>query len=473
MIDDPTTDGREFVDAQDRLAQAIERAQVGEDRQLAQEVREKGEQLATLLHGLLRTSRLHAADNQAFDQPVAEFRACLEHLTSRLGPVSLVTVEDQVYINDVRVRFGEKTGKPGELGAELRKHNVGGMTFHVTPRDQDIRSLIACFALQPAPGSPRVALSRALAKRGVTQVEFSGIFRYLMAGETRKQQNRDMPGLFERAKRAVDQMWDNTASGRVLNALPLRRMVAEILDVGPGDESLWDEPPKGAPHITHAQRVNHLALLLGKSIGLDDAILQDLGVAALLHDVGYATPPEDARAAHLPHIVAHCVDGARMLACRRGFHEAKVRRVLASLHHHRDFNDRRGRPPLFARIIRIAEDFDNYTRLDGGGLSPPEALGPLVAGAGSRYDAVLVRVFVNTLGRFPPGTLLQLTDDSVVRVISIVRNPSTFGTPRARVVVMFDGVPPDPPRVIDLATEGRPARILRSMDAAPKPRQYH
>ncbi len=465
-------DRRAWLDVQDRLAQAIERAQVGEDRHLAQAVRELGEQLATQLHGLIRTSRLYAADNQAFDKPVAEFRACLEQLVNRLGPVHLVTVEDQVYVNDVRVRFGEKVGKPGELGAELRKHNVGSITFHAVASDEDIRALIAGFARPPAPGSPRVALTRALEKRGVKHIEFGGIYRYLMAGESR-QARRDVHGLVERAQRTVDQMWGNTSSGRVLNMLPLRRMVAEILDIGPEHESLWDNPPRGADHVAHAQRVNHLALLLGKAIGLDHSILQDLGVAALLHDVGYAAPPEDVRTSHLPHIVAHCVEGARLLACRRGFHEAKVRRVLASLHHHRDNQDRRGKPPLFARIIRIAEDYDNYVRPEAGGLSPPEAIMCIAAGAGARYDPLLVQVFVNTLGRFPPGTLLQLTDGSVVRVISVVRAPSLFATPRARLMVMFDGAAPNEPRVLDLATEGRPAKILRSMDAAPKPRRYH
>jgi len=59
----------------------------------------------------------------------------------------------------------------------------------------------------------------------------------------------------------------------------------------------------------------------------------------------------------------HTVLGSRMLACRRGFHEAKVRRVLVALHHHRDYANRSGSPPpLFGRIVRIAEDCDNYNR---------------------------------------------------------------------------------------------------------------
>ena len=73
-------------------------------------MRERGEQLADILFGLLKTSRMHEADNQAFDRPIADFRDCLQSLTYVLGVVNLVTVEDQVYVNDVRVRFGERSG---------------------------------------------------------------------------------------------------------------------------------------------------------------------------------------------------------------------------------------------------------------------------------------------------------------------------------------------------------------------------
>lgn len=461
----------EFNKVQDRLAHAMERARVGEDRQLAQEVRERGEQLANVLHGLLRTSRLHDADNQAFDAPVNEFRSAVRALTDALGVVNLVTVEDQVYVNDVRVRFGEKSGTPGALGQELKKHNVGGITFHATPSDQDVRALVQLFARPPAGSSPRMALARALYKRGVKQIELTGIYRYLRAGEVRRSGDNATTDLMERAQLTVTQTWNSAFSGRVLNALPLRRLVAEILETGPGSEALW-EPIDAPPHIAHAMRVNHMSLVIGTGIGLDQATLQDLGVSALLHDLGYAAPPEiQGGTGRLHHTLAHTVLGARMLACRRGFHEAKVRRVLVALHHHRDFANKSGTPPpLFGRIVRIAEDYDHYTRPDAFGLSPPEALSAIVGGSGTRYDPVLVQTFVNIMGRFPPGTLLELDDGRTVRTLSVVREPSLFAAPRAFVVGEDKGWIPDYPSVIDLATEGRPVRVLRTF--TPRRRVY-
>jgi hypothetical protein len=449
---------------QDRLAHAIERAQVGEDRELAQEVRERGEQLANLLYGLLRTSRLYAAENKAFDAPVTELASCVARLTARLGPVTLVCVQDQVYVNDVRVRFGEKTGKPGELGVELSKHNVGGISFQEPPTDDHIRALITGFAQAPEPSSPRAALSRFLAARKATGIELGGINRFPKVGERSAGESgaREAREVVERADETIAGVWRNAAAGHMINALALRRMVAELLALGVEADEVWRAGADAPPHVAHAMRVNLLALTIGKAVGLPESVLQDLGVAAVLHDIGYTA--EGAIPLEASHLAVHPIAGARALALRKGFHEAKVRRVLAALDHHRDHADPRGRPSLFGRILRIAEDFDNYCRPEGGGLSPAEALVGMLPGAGTRYDPVLLQLFVNRVGRFPPNTLLELDDGRVVETTSLVDEPASFGAPRAVVRRMPDGRPPKRVVIVDLAVEGRPRRLLRGLD---------
>ncbi len=106
--------------------------------------------------------------------------------------------------------------------------------------------------------------------------------------------------------------------------------------------------------------------------------MQDLGVAALYHDCGYAagrrrTHP---RSPSRPTPSA----GARLLMRQRGFHEAKTRRVLVALQHHQDANAK-PRPGLFGRIVRIAEDYDTLSRRSGR-LSPTMALAAMLQGGG-------------------------------------------------------------------------------------------
>src|SRR5438309_10601902 len=94
----------ELARAQESLGRSIGRARAGDDPQLAGIVREKGEQMVGLLFGLLRMSRSYAPDNPALNQPVSELTGAISRLAGLLGSINLVAVDDQVYLNEIRVR---------------------------------------------------------------------------------------------------------------------------------------------------------------------------------------------------------------------------------------------------------------------------------------------------------------------------------------------------------------------------------
>ena len=219
-------------------------------------------------------------------------------------------------------------------------------------------------------------------------------------------------------------------------------------------------PPTCPLHALHQLRVAQLALLVGRDLGLAPSLLQDLGVAALYHDCGYAAGSAAAGGVGVA-FERHAAAGARLLLRQRGFHEAKVRRVLAILQHHRDANDRL-RPGLFGRILRVAEDYDTLARRSGK-LSPTLALAAMLKWAGTRYDAVVLQLLINALGAYPPGALLKLEDGRVVRSAAPARSPETFATPLARCLRLADGSPaPDDLPLLDLRGAG-PLQLLRAL----------
>jgi hypothetical protein len=445
--------------AQEALGRALGRARIGEDRALANQVRELGERLAHLLAGLLRMTRLHSADNNAFNKPVEELHHTLVQLHDLLGSVHLVAVEDQVYVNDIRIRAGEKASSIRELSAELHRHNVGGITFHLPLEGPAVRALIAALGAAPAPAEPRNTLARSLHASGVAGLELQGRFRFRMAAES-GQELSDPRGFFSRALGATDEAFQNLAAGRVPNPLPLRRLVTELLERDPASEELWEEPAEAPPYAVHQLRVAQLALLVGRGLSLAQSVLQDLGVAALYHDCGYAAGGAGSGGVGVS-FERHAAVGARLLLRQRGFHEAKMRRVLAVLQHHRDANDRL-RPGLFGRILRVAEDYDTLSRRSGK-LSPTLALAVMLKWAGTRYDPVLLQLLVNALGAYPPGTLLKLGDGRVVRSVAPARSPEDFAHPLARCLRLADGSPaPDDLQVLDLRGVGG-LQVLRAL----------
>jgi hypothetical protein len=453
----PPHDVDDLTQAQEELGRAIGRARIGEDRALANLVRELGERLAHLLAGLLRMTRLHSPDNKAFNQPVEELHRTLVRLNDTLGSVHLVVVEDQVYVNDIRIRTGEKETGIQELGGELLRHNIGGLTFHEPLDDPGIRALVGILGGDAAPEEPRTAVVRALEGVGVSGLELLGRYRFRMAGES----GRDLSerhDLIPRALTAIDESFQNLVAGRVPNPLPLRRLVTELLERDLAAEELWEDPPDAPALARHLLRVAHLSLLIGTAARLPQDVLQDLGVSALYHDCGYAAGGKTGG----PNVdlKAHPMAGARLLMRQRGFHEAKTRRVLAALQHHRDFSAQ-PRPGLFGRMLRIAEDYDTLSRRSGA-LSPTMALAAMLKAAGTLYDPVLLQLLINALGAYPPGTLLQLEDGRIVRSIAPTPGPQSFTHPVTRCVTLADGSPasPDMPPV-DIRGAGR-VRVLRA-----------
>ncbi|MCA1828661.1 MAG: HD domain-containing protein [Myxococcales bacterium] len=433
----------ELAQAQASLGRSIDRARAGEDPQLAGIVREKGEQMVGLLFGLLRMSRSYAPDNPALNQPIAELTGAISRLVGMLGALNLVAVEEQVYLNEIRVRTPQQ-GKDGRsLSAELAPHSTGGLAFTSAPSEQQVRALLQCLHTKPPPERQRAALRQALVARGVDNIEPAVMHRLKTTGEAEKAAEKvDAKTVVTRGVELVEETWNGVAEGRRMNILPLRRVVTDLLELHPGYDQLWWNPPGGTQHGLHCFRVCQYALLLAEGASLSVGLRQDLGVAALLHDIGVARAGGGD-----PHIRA----GSLTLLQQPGFHEGKVRRVLAAFDHHRQIVETvGGRSTLFGRILHIADDYDNLVR---SGVSPSIAIGSISGGAGIRYDPVLFQAFINRMGKYPPGTLLKLADGRIVRTLSTVRSVETFAQPRSMVVRGADGKPPTVAIPVDLAQD--------------------
>jgi hypothetical protein len=450
--------------AQESLGRAIERARAGEDRALAQLVREGGEQVVRLLTGLLRLMRTHAPDNHAFDNPTRDLAAVLVKLIDLLGPLHLVCVEGQVYLNDIRIRMEERIGGAADLSEELRRHGSGGLSLGAPLDEQAIRRLVHTISAKAPSERPLAALQTALRDADLGTVTVQGLYRLRLTGEAAPAhgapEQREIQETLDRAASLVTEAWDNLAESRVPNPLPVRRLVNDIIDTTDYADQILEREQSGpsvnaAAHARHSLRVCTLAVMIGKELGLSNAALADLGVAAMFHDTGYASR-EDGFA---PPFERHGSAGARLLLKQRGFHQAKIKRLLVALEHHRPYA---ASPSLYARIVHVADDFETLTRHRPNGPlhGPAHALALMDGASGSLYDPVILQAFINRIGRYPPGTLLRLRDGRWVVSISGARTPASFDKPLCRLVRTADGAPVTDVFEIDLALTGEVARVI-------------
>ncbi|MFZ0819250.1 MAG: diguanylate cyclase [Candidatus Acidiferrales bacterium] len=163
----------------------------------------------------------------------------------------------------------------------------------------------------------------------------------------------------------------------------------------------------------HSQKVSSYAVALAVACELDAAVVKEIKLAALLHDVGKVGIPEAILNKSGPLdpdewdlMKQHVNFGGRILQSCRG---AELIREMV-LHHH-EFFDGSGYPnalvgnhiPLGARIIAIADAYDTITsaRSYKRARSADEALVELGRCAGAQFDPKLISLFIAAIRKFP------------------------------------------------------------------------
>ncbi len=229
---------------------------------------------------------------------------------------------------------------------------------------------------------------------------------------------------------------------------------------------------------THALNTAIVALLMGRSLGLTEQELVDLGTGALMHDVGKLDVPdrfrhlEDGFSSNELNAYRDHVAKGVTLAQRMGLAAGSM--VVLAQHH--ELADGSGFPlrlageriSMAARLVAIVNRYDNLCNPQSRviPLTPHEAVSVLFAQGRNRYDAAVLNLFIRMMGVYPAGSLVQLTDDRFAMVIGINSNRPL----KPRVLVHDPHVSRSEALIVDL--EQHPdLGIRRSMVAARLPSQ--
>jgi len=163
----------------------------------------------------------------------------------------------------------------------------------------------------------------------------------------------------------------------------------------------------------HSQKVSAYAVMIAQAAGLSPADVEEIRLAALLHDVGKVGIPEailnkagPLDAEEWETMKTHAALGARILEPLRA-----LSHIGEMVKHHHEFFDGSGYPdrlegdgiPAGARVIAIADAYDTITsaRIYKKARTPEDAFMELERCAGNQFDPELVRVFVASMRRQP------------------------------------------------------------------------
>ena len=248
----------------------------------------------------------------------------------------------------------------------------------------------------------------------------------------------DASRIESRTREVLYDTLEDVKLGRSIRTAGVREVVTEMAEsiIRNPDAMVVLSQLKEADEYTalHSLRVCILALTFGRHLDFNREELNLLGIGALLHDVGKMHVPSDVlnkpgrlTDTEFELMKSHVPEGVKILSKAEGIPSASIQ--VAAQHHERYSGggyangvagDKIG---VFGLISGIVDCYDAITsdRVYHSGMSPYEALTNMYSWRNTDFHPGLIEQFIQCMGIYPVGSLVELSDGSIGVVINVNR----------------------------------------------------
>ena len=231
-------------------------------------------------------------------------------------------------------------------------------------------------------------------------------------------------------KQIGDQVFSQPSVAKELSEELIQSFLGQILGEDEAAIRLLSEKA-GEKSSLHSINVTVISLLLGKTLNLSKSDMLHLGVGTLLHDIGKAELPDRLRWVDeqfnyaekqiFQEHVGHSLALARKMDLPPG--------ALLLIAQHHEYVDGSGYPSRIrgekmsslSRIASLVNFYDNLCNPANPALaiSPHEALYQIFTQYKPRFHTPTLTAFIRMMGIYPPGSVVQLTDERYALVVSV------------------------------------------------------
>lgn len=429
---------------------------------LSPKLQQLGKRMVLQLHMVLRTVRIHDANNNALLVATENLKDTINTLWAALGAIRFQFVDDVAYLNDVRLRLDNSASELVEwLRGEFTSRGLGGLAFARPVDTAALREFLVVLARPVESEEDAVRLRESLSSMKDLALEILGPRSFADDGaveEIRIDKKTFALQTYAKALVAARECVDAMKAGEdpLSIRLPVVRIVQDLIDIATERVNLLlkiGAIKKADQYVAgHAANTCVLSIIIGKALSVDRLLLVDLGTSAFLADLGFALidpelleRTEQLDDASRSELVTLMTGHVRTMLGHARISDAVIRRAVVAFEHHRPFKDpATGQPNnlhLFSRIVAVADAYDALTTIRPWrpGFAPDEALKILTREAGQRFDPLVVKVLVNLLGVYPLGSAVVLNSGEVAVVYHNSNDPRHFETPWVRVLRDAEG----------------------------------
>jgi putative nucleotidyltransferase with HDIG domain len=351
------------------------------------------------------------------------------------------------------------------LATRLEQRGIGTVEFLRGCSPEDASQCVQVLAMSPETLARLGAVDEVLSRRGVRAIRLSSQVPTTAEEEQRAEEKvateADKEGgeaglgrslaVYREAVGSVKRILAEARLGKIPSLTEAQSAVSELVGGVLQDQNAmlaltliksYDEYL-----FNHSVNVSVLCIALGRALDLDAETIRELGLGALLHDIGKVHWPESLY--QKPRglsdeewalVQRHPLDGAGIVE-KMGTTGPTAMEVI--LEHHLRY-DRKGYPVLdsdkepgfFGMIAQIADAYDAITtsRIYQNAFEPCKAMARLQSLAGTVFDPKLLEVFVRMVGIYPVGSLVRLSTGEMALVVKA--NPTESSRPFVR--LLFD-----------------------------------
>ncbi|HEY7285631.1 MAG TPA: HD domain-containing phosphohydrolase [Vicinamibacterales bacterium] len=388
----------------------------------------------------LRSAQLYSKGHPIIGRNLESLSSAVQLLHALNPSVTIGIVGDQIVVDDMPMT------KVDALGGLVKRLQQAGIERVVIDRGvlpDELKALVEAVsaAETSSAGASMPTLPHIRVGRVTTEQQVEGTPTDMAT----------MKQLYNEAVSAAGSIWDSAQTEGKPDVGVARTMIDGLAQAVAQNRTalLALTTLKNYDNYTFTHMINVSILTMGQArgLGIEGARLRELGMAALMHDIGKVrTPlevlnkPDKLTPDEFTIMKRHTVDGAEML--RKTTEVPPLAPVIAFEHHLR--TDGTGYPDGISRaslnvgtmLCSIADVYDamRSRRVYQDMLPSERVLEVLKRSDGKQFDQHLVRRFVQLVGIYPAGNLVKINTGE----IAVVRRVYAPDPHRPQVRVIFD-----------------------------------
>ena len=448
------------------------------------EIRELGGRLLTAINVVIRSMRLYPEENERVQQAIDDLHGQMGTLLETEGEFDLNISGDFFFLNEVRLRMDLSNFSTfGNLATVLASHGIGEVGVGPGVERHEWVPFVTLLIGSPA-DDPFEGFIDGLTQTKVNHIDVRPEAEAAEPELIERDALDEAKGTYAQSVKVAKDALTGMRLGKAVNARKVKRAVQGIVDQVLDNESSmvtmttlrgFDEYT-----FTHSVNVCIFSVVIGQRLGFTKLQLYELGLGALLHDIGKMRVDTEIinKAGGLSEdewiqLKDHPTEGLLLLFQMHGFADLPYRQMLMAYEHHMKIdlsgypqNERTRDLGLFSRIVAVADGFDTGTSVRSYQYEPwppDEVLKEMRDNPRRGFDQLIVKALITSTGVYPVGTLVILDTHELAVVSKTHAEIQHLHEPMVKVISDSKGGPLEAPVTVDLAESDR--TIVRTTDA--------